>query len=264
VRSGLGRIEDALAARQECGGVLDALVTAGGRLPRDAAARFGTDVKAMVRIGGRTVLDRIVGALRGVAAIRRIVVVGPAAARCGLAGIDEWIDERPTGEENLLAALDARVGERVVLTASDLPFVSSASYADLIERAGDSDAGYPIFGRDEFLRAYPSGRASFARLADGDYTGGSAFVLNRTPVLKARRLLERSFGARKSLSSLAALLGPSLVVRFALGRARVQDVERRASSLLGARVVAIRGADPALAMDCDEASDFDYALAREG
>lgn len=243
--------------------MIDALVTAGGRLPRDAAKRFGTDVKALVRVGGRTVLDRIVSALRGVAEVGRIIVVGPAAARSGTDGVDEWIDERATGEENLLTALEAKATERVVLTASDLPFVSSASYADLIERAGGCSVAYPVFRRDEFLRAFPDGRASFATLADGEYTGGSAFVLDRTPLLKRRRLIERSFGARKSLSALAALLGPALVVKFALRRARVEDVERRACALLGVRVVAVRGADPALAMDCDESGDFDYALARE-
>jgi molybdopterin-guanine dinucleotide biosynthesis protein A len=242
--------------------VIDALITAGGRLTPSDARAYGTDIKALVRIGGRTVLDAIVGALRGVSAVGRIVVVGPRDAAASAAPVDEWIDEFPTGEQNLLAALRAGRTDRVVMTASDLPFVTSASYSDLIARSDDSiDAAYPIFRRDEFLHAYPAGRASFARLADGEWTGGSAFVLNRKPLLRNEKLLQVAFGARKSLSSLAALLGPGLLIRYALGRVRVEDVEQRASALLQAKVKAVTGADPALAMDCDDAGDFDYARA---
>jgi hypothetical protein len=45
------------------------------------------------------------------------------------------------------------------------------------------------------------------------------------------------------------------------GALRVSDVESRASGLFGAPVVALRGADPALAADCDDVADFEYAEA---
>jgi GTP:adenosylcobinamide-phosphate guanylyltransferase len=242
--------------------MLDAVITAGGRLSPASARRFGTDVKALVRVGGRSLLDAVIAALRGVPAVGRVIVVGPASARATVDPVDEWVDEFPTGEENLLAALRAGMTARMILSASDLPFVTASSYGSLIDRAGEtSDAAYPIYSKDEFLRAYPGGRDRFARLADGEWTGGSAFVVNRDPFLRNSKLLERGFGARKSLTALAALLGPALLLRYAMGRVRIKDVEDRASSLLGATVRAIRGSDPALAMDCDDAADFSYAHA---
>jgi hypothetical protein len=242
--------------------VLDAAVTAGGRLTPAEAKTYGTDVKALVRVGGRALLDIVVSALRAIPSVARIVVVGPRSAQTHAAGVDEWIDELPSGEENLLAALRAGRTERIILSASDLPFVTAASYTDLLTRTNaEIDAGYPIYRREEFLRAYPGGRMKFARLADGEWTGGSAFVLNRAPFLKNAALLQRGFGARKSLTTLASLLGPALLLKFALGRARVADVESRASSLLRANVRAVYGADPALAMDCDNAGELAYARA---
>jgi molybdopterin-guanine dinucleotide biosynthesis protein A len=242
--------------------VLDAIVTAGGRLSPADARMFGTDVKALVRIDGRPLIATVVEALRKTPGIAGVRVVGPRAARSYAEGVDEWIDERATGEENLLAALRAAQTDRIVLSASDLPFVTPAGYADLIERvAPDLDAGYPVYRREEFLAAYPGGRSTFARLADGSWTGGSAFVLNRAPFLRDERILARGFGARKSLFALASLLGPVLLLKFVMGTLRVGDVERRASAILGARVKAVRGADPALAMDCDELGDFAYARA---
>jgi|SRR5579863_3269162 len=244
--------------------MLDAVITAGGRLSPSSSRRFGTDVKALVRVGGRPIIDAVISGLRGVSGIGRVVVVGPRSAREHVAAVDDWIDEHPTGEENLLAALRAGTTERMVLSASDLPFVSGRSYAGLLAQAGDEcDAAYPIYRKDEFLTAYPGGRDRFAKLADGEWTGGSAFVIRREPFLRNSRLLERGFAARKSLTNLAALLGPALLLKYALGRVTIADVEKRASDLLGARVRALTGADPALAMDCDDAADFLYARAEE-
>ena len=50
-------------------------------------------------------------------------------------------------------------------------------------------------------------------------------------------------------------------LRFMAGRARVADLETRAAQLLRKPVSAVRGADPSLAMDCDDAQDFEYAIA---
>jgi len=244
--------------------VLDAVVTAGGRLSPDAAARFGSDIKALVRINSRPMIATVVDALRSTPGIGRIVVVGPSSARSAAAGVDRWIDEFPTGEENLIAAVGAATTDRIVMSASDLPFVTAASYTSLIRETGDDvDAGYPVFRRDEFLRTYPSGRKHFAKLADGEWTGASAFVLNRSPFVDDDRLIRRAFGARKSLFALASLLGPALLLKFLFKTLTIADVERRAGSLVKAKVRAVYGTDPALAMDCDDPIDFSYAHAEE-
>ena len=256
-------MQGACAASANVTPVLNAAVTAAGRLGPEAAARYGTDIKAMVRIGGRTLLATLVEALRGVPEIGRITVIGPSAAReCG-ATVDAWLDERATGEENVVAALRGAGAGRLVVCASDLPFVTAHSIADLLQRTPPTaDCGYPIFAREEFAAAYPSGRSSFARLADGEWTGGSVLVLNADLVLRNEGLLKRAFAARKNLVALASLLGPTLSLRYASRQLRVDDVRERISALTGGTAIAIRGADPALAMDCDDLEDFEYAQAR--
>jgi molybdopterin-guanine dinucleotide biosynthesis protein A len=241
--------------------VIDAVITAGGRLPSDLAARYGTDIKARVKIGGESLLARTVAALRGVPAVARIAVVGAEAAKSE-ADVDDFIAEKATGEENLLAALGAAQGDRTLYCASDMPFISARALTDLLERAPEpACVVYPIYTRDEFHAAYPAGRTSFAKLADGEWTGASAFVVRAATLLQHERAITRAFAARKSLSSLAALFGPSLMLSYLRGALRVSDVELRAGKLLGGPVVALRGADAALALDCDDATDFDYAEA---
>jgi molybdopterin-guanine dinucleotide biosynthesis protein A len=225
------------------------------------AARFGTDIKALVSVGGETLIGRTLGALRDLKAVERIAVVGPEAIR-EAARVDDFVVERATGEENLLAALHAACGERTIFCASDMPFVSAEALSGLLDRApAEACAVYPIFTRDEFDAAYPKARSSYATLADGVWTGASAFVVRAPALLQRESVLTRAFAARKSLPALAALFGPALMFSYLRGALRVADIEVRARSLFGAPVVALRGADPALAFDCDETADVEYAEA---
>jgi hypothetical protein len=239
--------------------VIDALVTAGARLPPELARLFNTDIKALVPIGEVTLIDRTIAALRGVASVSRITVVGPAEVRRRI-DVDRFVDETESGETNLLVGLEAVQGERTLLCASDMPFVTAGALEDLLARApAPAVAIYPIYTRAEFDAAYPGGRSAFARLADGEFTGGSAFVVRAATLRERAALLSKVFGARKNLFALAAILGPALTFAFLRGAAHVAQIEARASVLLGGDVVALRGADPSLALDCDGESDFTYA-----
>jgi len=242
---------------------LDAIVTAGARLPPALASRVGTDVKALARIGGRTLLEIAVEALAGTAGVARTIVVAPRSARsCGVRP-DVWIDEFANGHENLLAALGAVRTPRALFAASDLPFLTSRAVLDFVARVPAQAAGaYPIFERGEFEAAFPNARSKFVRLADGCWTGGSVMLLEPRALLARASLVRRAFDARKNPLGLAALLGMRFAVKFLVGQARVGDVERRAAQLMGDPIAAIRGADPSLAMDCDEACEFDYAIER--
>ncbi len=240
--------------------MLNAVITAGGRLGPAQAQAYGTDIKALVEVNGRTLLAKVIDALRGVPAVGAITVIGPRAVeQCG-AAFDGWVDESPTGEGNVMSALRAAAAGPTLFCASDLPFVSAAAIEGLLSLApADAAVAYPIFTREEFSNAFPGARSSFFRLADGKWTGGSVLVVDAAVLLRSEKYIRAAFGARKNPAALAPMLGPGLLLRYALGRARVSEIVARAAQLLGAAVYSIRGADPALAMDCDSAEDIEYA-----
>jgi len=62
----------------------------------DAAQRYGTDVKALVKIGGVTLLEIALNALRDVPNVKRLAVIGPRSVQKYCASIDRWIDEHRT------------------------------------------------------------------------------------------------------------------------------------------------------------------------
>ncbi|MEV6419626.1 NTP transferase domain-containing protein [Streptomyces sp. NPDC051662] len=103
----------------------DAIVLAGG-----AAKRLGGADKPGVRVGGRSLLDRVLAACEGAA---RTVVVG---GRRPTARPVRWAREDPPGG-GPLAALDAGVrcaeAETVVVLSADLPFLGEPTVRRLIE-----------------------------------------------------------------------------------------------------------------------------------
>ncbi len=239
--------------------MVDAVILAAGRFRPKEAARAGHEIKALMRIGDSTPLQAVLDAVHHTASIRRVIVVGPSSLRTMVTGVDRWLDEKSSGEENALAGLGAAGTQRTLLCASDMPFVTALQIEDFLSRVPDDAAfAYPIYEREEFLAAFPGGRSKFTRVAVADWTGGSLCVLSTELALAHERLLRRCFAARRSQVAMASLLGLPILLRHVLGRLTVEHVVRRVGELMGGKAVAVRGAHPALAMDCDSIVDVEY------
>ncbi len=129
-------------------GEYDAIVLAGGR-----AARLSGQAKPQLSIGGATMLDRVLTAVR--AAGTRIVV-GPAQA---LPDDVVLAQEQPPGSgpvAGLAAGLPRTSSDVVVVLAADLPFLTAEVIERLVSEL-DRDAGVDGAvlvdenGRDQYL-----------------------------------------------------------------------------------------------------------------
>lgn len=102
----------------------DAVVLAGG-----GSQRLGGADKASLRVGGRSLLDRAIDALRDAG---RVIVVGPR--RSTLRTVS-WARESPVGAGPLAATaagVDHVVAESLVVLAVDYPFVDASVVAALL------------------------------------------------------------------------------------------------------------------------------------
>lgn len=241
---------------------IDAVVLAAGRLSAGSTNRAKQEYKGFVRVGETTPLEAMLAALRQTAPVAEIIVVGPLALRSSVTGFDRWLPEKKAGEDNVVAGLREAQTPRVLLCASDIPFVRAQDVAGFLDLATpDCAVAFPIFERTEFLAHFPGGRDKFARLGPEEWTGGSLCIVDRAVVLRNEALMRHAFQARRSQLAMASLLGPSVLLKHLSGGLRVEDVIGRVSRLLGAKAAAVRGSSPRLAMDCDSAEDIEYARA---
>ncbi|HTW83467.1 MAG TPA: NTP transferase domain-containing protein [Candidatus Sulfotelmatobacter sp.] len=239
-----------------------AVITAGGTVDGAFAEAIGTPVKALAPWGTGTLLDAVLAACAG-AGVERTAVVGGAAVRAHLAGRDDVrvLDAVDDGSVNVLHALDAWPGERIVYLTSDLPFAGSAGVRDLIARSAPYALTMGIAGAGAYRARFPGAADRAVRLGRERVVNACGFVIAPEAVAPLRGFATRFFAARKSLLRMALLLGPAMTLRFALRRLEVAGVEAFAARRLGIPVGAIRDCDPGLCYDVDALDDYRYACA---
>jgi len=145
--------------------VYSAAILAGGR-----ATRFGGRDKSALLVEGRTILQRQLEALAGVA--DEVLIVGDAERpfQSGARQIHDVVPGcGPLG--GLHAALSAARGEALFLMACDMPYVSAPFIAHLLSLADRADIVVPRSGRGYHPLCAVYSRACLetaaARLADG-------------------------------------------------------------------------------------------------
>ncbi|MGQ9881903.1 MAG: nucleotidyltransferase family protein [Armatimonadota bacterium] len=248
-------------------GELAVVLTAGGRIVRqdfpDAVLEDGdSDYKCLLKVGGHTLLEVALDAVRGCGRAEKVVVVGnPRLQRWLTAPNEVLIPERVEAHENFIVGLEAVAQyRRVLYLTTDLPFVTAKAVSRFIDACPpDVQVCYAVAQREAFEARFPNSPSIYARLRDGEFAAGCAAMVEPAVLLERREWIRQAARRRKSLWRLALLVGGGVLWKYATRRLTVADVERRAEWLLGARCRAVP-CDPVLAYDIDTPQDYLYAL----
>lgn len=240
---------------------MDAVITAGGRVGPPLADLIGTTVKALAAVGGISMLERAIAAARGAGARRVAVIAGEeVAASCGHL-IDQLVDESVSGAENVRRALTVFGDTEFLYLTSDLPFVSAPALRDFLDRVRPGAIGMAVADADAYEVRFPRAPAHATVVGGERIANGSAFLIPAGAARVIAVVGQQFFDARKSLVQMARLLGPALLLKFALRRLRIVDVERRAGQVLGFAAHAVRDCAPELCFDVDDLNDYQFACA---
>jgi len=241
---------------------LTALVLAGTRPGGDPLAREnGVTHKALLDIGGCSMLARVVGALRAVPQVARVVI---ATDR------DDLLRHLPPGEKPVLLlqagagpsasvalALNA-LGTPLLVTTADHALLQPEWIQELLATdAGDADALVALARREAVMTAAPDTLRTWLRFADGDYSGCNLFLLRTTATLGVVKLWQELEAARKRPLTLLGRLGPGYVLRYRLGWLRLDAALQRLGQLCGARIRQVILSDGRAAIDVDKSEDLE-------
>jgi CTP:molybdopterin cytidylyltransferase MocA len=241
-----------------------AVITAGGRVDDGFAETIGSAVKALAIVDGKTLLDAAIGAARDAGAEHVAVVGGDEVRERCASSIDELIGEDAEGRENLRRAICSAADRPLLLMTSDMPFVDAAALRAFLERIRDAEVALPLASESDYAAAYPGAPPHVTAIGNERVANGNVVFFAPGVGERVLPVAQRLFDARKSLWRMAALLGPALLARFAFGRLRIEDVERRAMRILGVRAHAVKDCSPSLCFDVDTLDDYRYAIERSG
>lgn len=244
--------------------MMHAVITAGGPIEGAFAQRAGTNRKALAMVRGRSMIERAIDALHG-CGIAQIAVVGDdrVAWVCEPLGV-HMVPDSGMGTGNILRALDAWPGDRPLLYLTcDMPYIDAACVQWVIERTDATTLSMPLAEHVDYVARFPGAPEAGITLSGERVVNGGVFFIPAGAQNTVRSFATSLFQARKAPWRMAAIAGPLMLLRFALGRASVASLESRARAVLGIPVAALRGAPPELAYDADSDADYVYALEHE-
>jgi GTP:adenosylcobinamide-phosphate guanylyltransferase len=243
---------------------MKAVVTTGGRVDAAYAALAGTDIKALAPVRGATMLDRVLEALRG-AGVDRIAVIGGSAVRQACAArVERFVDEGVTGIDNVRLALRAwpEDGETLLYATSDMPYVASLAVSEFVSRVPAGTIAVALSEHESFVRRFPDGPPFGIKLNGERVVNGGVFVLPAGSAPLVVDYATKMFEARKAPWKMVGMIRPPALLKFALGRLSVTDVETVAQRVVGFPARGVRDCAPELAYDADTAEEYRYACQR--
>jgi len=242
---------------------LHAIITAGGRLPRELCEYSASPIKALLPVGGRTLLEAACRAAVDTGMIERIVVVGGAEVQAATPSGAQYVPEGADVVENLLRGYQALGGEdhNYAVISPDLPFVTGDALAAFLAAAmTNCEIGLPIVSAEDFLARFPGAPNSFVRLDGAGVTLGSCLCLTGHALITNIPLARDIYRLRKYPHRLAVLFGMPIALAFLSGRTTLAALEARAGRLTGVRVRGLRSQNAVLAYDIDNRVDYAYAV----
>lgn len=247
----------------------DALILAGRRPGGDAlAAAEGVSHRALVELGGRPMLARVVEAVREATGGAPLAISIDDAAVLGtlpeLAGdavrLHESLATPSASVADVLARRDA--ARPLLVTTADHPLlgVDALRRVLAVQREYDAEVAVGVVDAARVAARFADARPTALPLRGAAWCGANCFALRGEGARRAVDFWIRAERQRKRPWRLLAGFGPRLALAFALRRLDLDAAVAAIGRRLGARVRAVPLDDPAAALDVDDAADL--ALAR--
>ncbi len=246
----------------------DAIIPAGGHIDADFAAKVGTTSKALIPLGGKTMLERTITVLRDTGRGGRIFIAGGEEVQAHPAAklADKAVLGGRSGPESILNALKSLLAEpsppqKVLLLTCDLPFLAPDMLTAFINACPkDVDICMPLITKGQYQARFPDSHATFIPLKDDTWTAGNTYLMDTTALQKAMPHMERVFKVRKSKIGMARLLGPVFLYKFVRKQLTIPIVEEKIKQILGCTGAPVLNCAPELAFDIDDYEDYQAAV----
>lgn len=253
---------------------MDCIIAAGGRTgPDDSLYPYiQGGPKALIQMGGQTMLERVAAALAGCRHVDGLIVTGLAEAE--VAGLElpallAVLPEQGGLVANVKSGLawwrdHRRPGSELLLSTADIPLLTPAIVEAFVEQCRPFDhlVYYNLVTRETMEAKFPASQRTFVRLRDAEVAGGDLFLAQTAVIASDERLWAALVDARKHALRLARLAGPLTLLRLLTHRLTVAQVEKVAGRVAGAPVRLLLSPHAELAMDADKATQLEQLQQR--
>jgi GTP:adenosylcobinamide-phosphate guanylyltransferase len=245
-----------------------AVVLAGSRPGVDPFAQaYGTDLKALIPVGGVPMVRRPVAALLESDGIGEVRVLAQQPDRIAHALPDDVdrlkVEASGPTIASTLEALCSDSGVRwpVLVTTADHALLSPAMVADFLAKSQGADVAIGLVSSNALLTRLPQTKRTWLKFRGGAYSGANLFLLGGPQVRPAIELWRTSEQNRKKAWRMMLTLGFSGFLGAVLRLSTLQQTLDAVGRKLGLTVRAVELADPLAAVDVDKPADHELVTA---
>lgn len=217
--------------------------------------------KAFYKIHDKYMIEYVIETLKKTKYIDKIAVIGPKEKLETVIGsvVDYIAEGTDSIVSNIFLGLEFFPDEKeMLLVTSDIPMITVEAIEDFIDRSRlqNVDLCYSIVEKRVNDEKYPGVRRTYARLWDGQFTGGNVFYFNPEIKEKCRDFVDNMLKYRKNPAKMARILGFIFLIRLALGILTIKAIQKKCEKLLGIKGAAVISPYPEISNDVDRISDL--------
>jgi GTP:adenosylcobinamide-phosphate guanylyltransferase len=244
-----------------------AVVLAGSRPGGDPFAQgYGTDLKALIPVGGEPMVQRPVEALLASANVDSIRVLAQQPERVReVLPADLRISVEASGE-TIAATLekmcvDPDVQWPILVTTADHALLAPEMIADFLGKSRGADIAIGVVSRDALMRRLPQTQRTWLKFRGGDYSGANLFLLGSPKVRSTLELWRSTEQNRKKAWRMLFVIGLTGFLGAVLRLRTIQQTVDAVGRKLKLNIRAVELADPLAAVDVDKPADHELVTA---
>ena len=243
------------------------VVLAGSRPGVDPFAKaYGTDLKALIPVGGKPMVQRPVEALLASPGIDEIRVLAQQSDRIGAVLPGDPRIKVEASDETIAATLekmcvDPATKWPMLVTTADHALLTPAMIADFLTKAAGADVAIGVVSREALMKRLPQTRRTWFKFRGGAYSGANLFLLGGPKIRSTLQVWRSSEQNRKKawrmLLTVGLFAGLSALLRLRTLQQTLDTIGRK----LKLDIRAVELSDPLAAVDVDKAADHELVTA---
>lgn len=253
-------------------GAWTAIVAAGDRPGGDGlAAHFGEASKALIPVGGQSMLSRVARTLLSSPHVARVVILSQKKEPLIAKPDTQWLANEPRvsfaqSQASLSQSLSRLAGTAaapwpVMVTTADHPLLTVEMIDAFLRGAEDADLCVGFVERQTMLPRFAENKRTWLRFKGGDYSGANLFAFRGPEVQRALALWTEVEASRKSPRIIFSHFGPWLLLRALTRTISLQNGLKAAGARIGVSAWPVILPFAEAAIDVDKLSDHTLAEA---
>ncbi len=238
-----------------------ALVLAGSRPGVDPfAARYGTDLKALIPVGGVPMVARPVTSLLAAPEIDAVRVLAQQPGRIAEAlPIDQRLSVETSGR-TIAATLEAILADPatrfpLLVTTADHALLDQPMIADFCAKAARADLAIGLVERRALMARLPETQRTWLKFRGGAYSGANLFAFGSASAARAIALWRSVEQDRKKGWRVIGALGPLTLLGALLRLRSLDQILASVGGRLGIAIGKVELDNPLAAVDVDKPAD---------